>query len=138
MLTEKGARKVVLLAVSGAFHSKYMKSAGEEFREFIKDIKLNDAKIPVYTNVDAQPTQKSEDFREKMPRQIYSSVMWYQTIENMAQHGADTFVEIGPGKVLSGLCKKILPECNVFNICDLQSLNNTIEFFEQNIVNQAN
>ena len=129
-----GVRRVVPLAVSGAFHSKYMVNAGDKFREFIKGISVNDAKIPVITNVDAEETVKAEDFRDKMPKQIYSSVHWTQTIQNLAKEGVDTFIEIGPGRVLAGLNKKIMPELNVYNVFDKESLENTINSLKENLV----
>ena len=122
-----GVKRVVPLAVSGAFHSKYMEKAGVEFSEFIKRFSLNDARIPVVTNVDAEATTNAEDFREKMPKQIYSSVHWTQTIQKMVSDGVDTFIEIGPGKVLAGLNKKIAPEANIYNIFDIESLDNTVK-----------
>ena len=122
-----GVRRVVPLAVSGAFHSKFMEGAGKEFASFISDFELNNASIPVITNVDAQMTTSSEDFRAKMPKQIYSSVHWTQTIEKMVSEGVDTFIEIGPGKVLAGLNKKIAPEASVYNVFDKASLEATIE-----------
>jgi len=127
-LLANGVRRVVPLAVSGAFHSKFMESAGTKFGEFIADVELNDASIPVITNVDAEPTINADDFRAKMPKQIYSSVYWTQTIEKMVSEGVDTFIEIGPGKVLAGLNKKIAPEgVNVFNVYDVASLEATVE-----------
>ena len=122
-----GVRRVVPLAVSGAFHSKFMEGAGKEFASFISDFELNNASIPVITNVDAQMTTSSEDFRAKMPKQIYSSVHWTQTIEKMVSKGVDTFIEIGPGKVLAGLNKKIAPEASVYNVFDNASLEAAIE-----------
>ena len=122
-----GVRRVVPLAVSGAFHSKFMEGAGKEFASFISDFELNNASIPVITNVDAQMTTSSEDFRAKMPKQIYSSVHWTQTIEKMISEGVDTFIEIGPGKVLAGLNKKIAPEAAVYNVFDKASLEATID-----------
>ena len=122
-----GVRRVVPLAVSGAFHSKFMEGAGKEFASFISNFELNNASIPVITNVDAQMTTSSEDFRTKMPKQIYSSVHWTQTIEKMVSEGVDTFIEIGPGKVLAGLNKKIAPEASVYNVFDKASLEATIE-----------
>lgn len=122
-----GVRRVVPLAVSGAFHSKFMEGAGKEFASFISNFELNNASIPVITNVDAQITTSSEDFRAKMPKQIYSSVHWTQTIEKMVSEGVDTFIEIGPGKVLAGLNKKIAPEASVYNVFDKASLEATIE-----------
>ena len=122
-----GVRRVVPLAVSGAFHSKFMEEAGKEFASFISNFELNNASIPVITNVDAQITTSSEEFRAKMPKQIYSSVHWTQTIEKMVSEGVDTFIEIGPGKVLAGLNKKIAPEASVYNVFDKASLEATIE-----------
>lgn len=121
-----GVRRVVPLAVSGAFHSKFMEGAGKEFAGFVSNLELNDAKLPVITNVDAQMTTKANDFREKMPKQISSSVHWTQTIQKMVEEGVDTFVEIGPGKVLAGLNKKIAPETTVYNIFDKASLEATV------------
>lgn len=126
-LLANGVRRVVPLAVSGAFHSKFMENAGREFASFVSDLELNDASIPVITNVDAEATTSSEDFREKMPRQIYSSVHWTQTIQKMAAEGVDTFIEIGPGKVLAGLNKKIVPDATVYNVFDKASLDATVE-----------
>ena len=126
-LLANGVRRVVPLAVSGAFHSKFMESAGASFAEFIADVELNNASVPVITNVDAEATVNTEDFRAKMPKQIYSSVYWTQTIEKMIAEGVDTFIEIGPGKVLAGLNKKIAPDANVYNVFDLASLEATVE-----------
>ncbi len=126
-LLSNGVRRVVPLAVSGAFHSKFMENAGLNFAEFISDIELNNASIPVVTNVDAEPTIDAEDFRAKMPKQIYSSVYWTQTIQKMIDEGVDTFIEIGPGKVLAGLNKKIAPDANIYNVSDLASLEATVE-----------
>lgn len=127
LLLAKGARRVVPLPVSGAFHSKFMEKAGKEFESFVKDLELNNASIPVITNVDAAATINADDFRIKMPKQIYSSVYWTQTIEKMAAEGVEIFVEIGPGKVLAGLNKKIAPEAKVLNIYDKASLEATVE-----------
>ena len=127
LLLAKGARRVVPLPVSGAFHSKFMENAGKEFESFVKDLDLQNSSIPVITNVDAAPTTAADDFRAKMPKQIYSSVYWTQTIQKMAADGVEVFVEIGPGKVLAGLNKKIVPEAKVFNIFDKTSLDTTVE-----------
>ena len=129
-----GVRRVVPLAVSGAFHSKFMENAGKEFEGFVSNIDLNNASIPVITNVDATETTDSEDFRTKMPKQIYSSVYWTQTIEKMVENGVEIFVEIGPGKVLAGLNKKIAPETKVFNIFDKASLDATIASLKEELM----
>lgn len=134
LLLAKGARRVVPLAVSGAFHSKFMENAGHEFEGFVSELELNNAQIPVVTNVDASATTESSDFRAKMPKQIYSSVHWTQTIQKMASEGVEIFVEIGPGKVLAGLNKKIAPEAKVFNIYDKASLDATIQSLKEELV----
>lgn len=133
LLLVKGARRVVPLPVSGAFHSKFMEQAGKEFESFVADLEMNDASIPVITNVDANATTAMADFKVKMPKQIYSSVYWTQTIEKMVSEGVEVFVEIGPGKVLAGLNKKIAPEAKVFNIFDKASLENTVESLKEDI-----
>lgn len=132
-LLANGVRRVVPLPVSGAFHSKFMESAGNEFATFVSELELNNASIPVITNVDAQATTNADDFRAKMPKQIYSSVYWTQTIQKMVEEGVDTFIEIGPGKVLAGLNKKIAPEATVYNVFDKASLDATIEALKESM-----
>ena len=122
-LKEAGAKRVSPLPVSGGFHSRLMEEASVKFSEILDDCEIKDAKIPVYTNVDAEPTTSAIRFKAKMTAQIYSSVMWTQTIEKMAADGVDTIVEIGPGKVLAGLVKKINPALTVLNVFDEESLN---------------
>lgn len=134
LLLAKGARRVVPLAVSGAFHSKFMENAGHEFESFVAALELSNAQTPVVTNVDASATTESSDFRAKMPKQIYSSVHWTQTIQKMASEGVEIFVEIGPGKVLAGLNKKIAPEAKVFNIYDKASLDATVQSLKEELV----
>ena len=135
ILTQAGARRFVPLAVSGAFHSKYLNEASKEFGEFAKELDLSSASVPVVTNVDASATISAEDFRNKMPRQICSSVHWTQTIENMVKNGVDPFVEFGPGKVLAGLNKKINPEVKTYNVYDKESLESTISALEHELAN---
>lgn len=128
LIKEAGARKVIPLAVSGGFHSALMQSASEGFSEFVKNLNLNDALIPVVTNVDAKITTAKEDFRMKMPQQISSSVYWVQTIQLMLKEGVDTFIELGNGKVLAGLNRKICPaEIKTYNVFDSQSLKDTVD-----------
>ena len=133
ILLEKGARRVVPLAVSGAFHSKFMENAGKEFEKFVSDLELNNASIPVVTNVDASLTTNAEDFRTKMPKQIYSSVYWTQTIQKMAEEGVEIFIEIGPGKVLAGLNKKIIPDAAVYNVFDKASLETAVTALKEQL-----
>lgn len=127
LLKEAGAKKVIMLNVSGAFHSSLMDSASNEFKTFVDSLKIQDAKIPVITNVDALETTNAVDFKAKMPSQINSSVKWVDSVNKMIDSGIDTFIELGAGKVLSGLVKKINKEVKVFNIQDMNSLNKTCE-----------
>ena len=126
-LKEAGAKRVIPLPVSGGFHSALMNEASVKFSEILDDCDIKDATIPVFTNVDAEPTTSAIRFKSKMTAQIYSSVMWTQTVEKMVAEGVDTIVEIGPGKVLAGLCKKINPALNVLNVYDEDSLNAAVE-----------
>ncbi len=115
-LQEMGVKRVIPLAVSGAFHSMLMKDASEKFAEFIADMDIKNAQIPVITNVDAEIT--TENFKPKMSKQICSSVYWTQTIQRMIENGVEIFVELGNGKVLSGLNRKISSEITTYNVYD--------------------
>lgn len=126
-LKEAGAKRVIPLPVSGGFHSMLMEEASVKFSEILDDCDIKDAQIPIFTNVDAEPTTAAIRFKAKMTAQIYSSVMWTQTVEKMAADGVDTIVEIGPGKVLAGLVKKTNPAINVLNVFDEESLNAAVE-----------
>lgn len=105
-LKEKGARRVVILPVSGAFHSRYMKPAAEAFEAFLAGFKFNGLKIPCIANCSAQP-YTDESIAQNLVRQIYSSVRWIDTVKGLRDQGAETFVEVGPGNVLSGLARQI-------------------------------
>ena len=126
---EAGAKRVIRLAVSGAFHSPLMKDAQDEYKKYLADFSLNDAAIPVVTNTDAKATLKKEEFYTKMASQISSSVYWKQSIDYMVENGVDTFIEIGPGKVLAGMIKRISKTAKVYNISDLASLESTAGSF---------
>lgn len=127
LIKEKGAKRVVPLAVSGAFHSSLMENASNKFVDFVEQLKINDAKIPVITNVDAKFTTSASDFREKMPLQIKSSVMWLQSIQNAIESGIETYIEFGNGKVLAGLNRKISADIKTYNVYDTESLKSVIE-----------
>lgn len=115
--------KVIKLPVSGAFHSPLMASAKENLEERFKDLNFKEGKIPVYANLSAE----SYKCREEMFKQINSPVLWYQTILNMEKAGVDTFIEVGPGKTLRNMVKKILPQAKVYNVEDKETLEKTIE-----------
>jgi [acyl-carrier-protein] S-malonyltransferase len=105
-----GAKMVKELVVSGAFHSPLMKSAGEELHRALRAADVRDACIPVYTNVTAGPVTASSELRALLHRQLTSPVRWEESIRAMIRDGADTFYEVGPGRVLQGLVKRISPD----------------------------
>ncbi|PEA55253.1 [acyl-carrier-protein] S-malonyltransferase [Bacillus pseudomycoides] len=123
---ENGAKRAVPLRVSGPFHSSLMKPAAERFRGVLNEIKIEDAKIPVVANVTADCITRKEDIQEKLIEQLYSPVLWYPSIERMVELGVDTFIEIGPGKVLAGLMKSIAPSVKVYAIYDEETMKDTI------------
>lgn len=105
----RGAKLVKELPVSGAFHSPLMESAKGGLWSALERTAIRDAAIPVYANVTAKPVQKADEIRQLLNEQLTSPVRWEETVKNMAADGASTFVEIGPGKVLQGLVKRIVP-----------------------------
>ncbi|MCR5507680.1 MAG: ACP S-malonyltransferase [Lachnospiraceae bacterium] len=107
-LKEAGSRRVVPLNVSGPFHSKMLVPAGERLGKVIDETTINKVSVPYVSNVTAQLVTDSVNVKELLVKQISSSVRWQQTIELMINEGVDTFVEIGPGKTLSGFMKKIV------------------------------
>lgn len=131
ILKAKGAKRVIPLAVSGAFHSELMASASEKFAEFVKDYNFKNAEIPVYENVDGMPITDGEELKRRVPAQIRSSVYWTETINGMINEGITTFVELGAGKVLAGLNKKINAEVKTYNVYDVASLEETVNELKQ-------
>jgi [acyl-carrier-protein] S-malonyltransferase len=113
---EKGAKMVKELIVSGAFHSPLMESAQLGLIHGLISSDIADAKIPVYTNVSAKPITTANEIRQSLQSQLTSAVLWEDSIRNMINDGADTFIEIGPGKVLQGLIKRINPDMKTFGI----------------------
>lgn len=112
----KGAKLVKELVVSGAFHSPLMESAKDSLKMKLDVTPFYDAKIPVYANVTAKPVYKKEEIKELLHQQLDKPVRWEETIVNMISDGADEFYEIGPGKVLQGLVKRINSDVKVFGI----------------------
>ena len=102
-----GARMAVELNVSGAFHSPLMSSARENLAEMINSLEISDSTFPVYTNVDAKPVTRNKDIKDSLIRQLESPVQWTKTILAMKKNGIQSFYEVGPGKVLQGLNKRI-------------------------------
>ncbi|AFN75682.1 malonyl CoA-acyl carrier protein transacylase [Melioribacter roseus P3M-2] len=113
---QEGAKLVKELVVSGAFHSPLMENARDELKETLDSTPFYDAKKPVYTNVTAKPVQNKDEIKELLLAQLTSPVRWEESIKNMIDDGADEFYEIGPGKVLQGLVKRINPDVRIFGI----------------------
>ena len=106
--------RAVKLAVSGAFHSPLMHSAADGLREYLASISLREEKLPVYANLTAEPY--GEDKKETMAAQCENPVRWQKTIENMIANGVDTFIEVGVGKTLTGLVKRINGDVKAFKV----------------------
>lgn len=112
----KGAKLVKELVVSGAFHSPLMLSAKENLKIYLDKINIYDTRYPVYANVTAKPVTKKEEVKNLLFEQVTSPVRWEETITNMVTDGFDEFYEVGPGKVLQGLVKRINPNVKTFGI----------------------
>lgn len=123
---EKGAKRTILLAVSAPFHCSMLKPAGELLDAELEHVKFADFKTPVIANVTAQEVKSASEIRETLVKQVSNPVLWEDSIRFMLERGVDTFIEIGPGKVLSGFVKKINKEVRNFNIEDIESLNKTL------------
>jgi [acyl-carrier-protein] S-malonyltransferase len=123
----EGAKRVIPLEVSGPFHSSLMKPAAEQLAEVLNRIEIKDANVPVIANVTARPMINRDEIKQKLIEQLYSPVLWQDSVEYMIEQGVDTFVEIGPGKVLSGLVKKVNRNVQTIAINDQSSLEAAIE-----------
>lgn len=130
---EKGARKTVMLSVSGPFHTSMLKPAADKLAEELRNIEIKPMNIPVITNVTADYIKNSGDIKETLRRQVMSSVRWEQTIRRLMADGFDTFIEIGPQKTLSAFARKIDRKAVTLNVEDMKSLNNVI-----NVLNNKN
>lgn len=106
-LKEAGARRCIPLKVSGPFHSEMLKGAGEKLVGVLADVELKEFSMPYITNVTADYVTDISEIKELLGRQVYSSVRWQQSVERMIADGVDTFIEIGPGRTLTGFLKKI-------------------------------
>ena len=120
---ENGARMAIPLNVGGAFHSSLMQPAREELADKLNSIQISDINVPLYSNVNAKPTMKGSEIKESLISQLESPVLWFDTVNNMVSNGNLNFLEVGPGKVLSGLNKKIDRNISTTNIGTLIELN---------------
>ena len=126
-LKEAGAKRVLPLNVSGPFHSGLLKPAGDKLYEYLKNVEIKKPTIPYVANYTAEFVCDDKDIKELLRKQVFGSVRFEQSIRNMLKEGVDTFIEIGPGKVLSGFVKKIDKEAKVYSIETVEDMNNVIK-----------
>jgi len=123
---DAGARRAVPLAVSVPSHSRLMDNASKKLAELLTDIEMKDPGIPFVNNADAKFLHTGDSIKASLLRQINSPLLWEDSVMAIAQSGIQTFVEVGPGKVLSGLIKRIVPDASIFNVEDIRSLEHTL------------
>lgn len=130
-LKEAGAKRAILLPVSAPFHSTLMQPAADRLKEVLDGIEVADAKIPVYANVTAKPETKGDEIRDVLVKQAASPVLWEDSVRNMIADGVDTFIEVGPGRVLTGFVKKIDRAFTGQNVEDLASLEKNLAYLKE-------
>ncbi|MCD6363004.1 MAG: ACP S-malonyltransferase [Synergistetes bacterium] len=130
MAKERGAKKVVELKVSAPFHCELMRSVGDKLFEEFQKVEFKDAEIPIIANVDAEPTVRAEDIKRKLKEQTFSPVRWVESVQKMIFEGVEAFIEVGPGKVLSGLIRSIDRKVKILRIEDEKTLKETLDFLE--------
>jgi [acyl-carrier-protein] S-malonyltransferase len=113
---EQGARRAVRLAVSAPFHCSLMVPAAERLRPVLETLNWRNPRLPVFTNVDASPVREPAAAKDALFRQVAAPVRWRESVEALLQHGVDTFVELGPGRVLSGLVRRIDKSATLFSV----------------------
>lgn len=126
MAKEKGAKRAIALAVSVPSHCKLMEDAGRKFEKALKEIEIKDACVPFVNNVEARFVSNADEIRKSLVMQLSGSVLWEDCVKKISSSGINTFIEVGPGKVLSGLIKRIEPSAKIFNVENMESLNKTL------------
>lgn len=121
-----GAKRAILLDVSAPFHCSLLEGAGEKLAKELDNVSVYDMKIPVITNVTGDYIKDKTEIKSLLKEQVSHSVLWENSIRRMLSDGVDTFIEIGPGKALTGFMRKIDKTVNVFNVEDMKSLEKTI------------
>lgn len=119
---EKGAKRAKMLPVSAPFHCSMLKGAGEKLEKELENVAVHPMNIPLISNVTADYVKSQEDIKPYLVRQVSSSVLFEDSLRRMLDEGVDTFIEIGPGKALSGFVKKINPDVTILNVEDVASL----------------
>jgi [acyl-carrier-protein] S-malonyltransferase len=130
LLKESGARKTIELSVSAPFHTSMLKPAAEKLELELKKITVGEFSIPVVTNVTGEIIEKADQIKTLLKKQVMSTVLFEKCINTILASGADVFVEIGPGKVLSGFVRKINRKATVLNVQDMDSLNNAVKILK--------
>ena len=115
-LKNQGAKRALILPVSGPFHSSLMKPAGEELKEYLENLDIKEGNIEIVANTSVEFIKTKDALKEELYKQTFGPVRWVETVEKLKANGVETLYEIGPGKVLKGLIKKIDKELNVINI----------------------
>jgi [acyl-carrier-protein] S-malonyltransferase len=128
---EAGAKRVLPLEVSGPFHSVLMKPAAVQLRQVLDEIEMRDARIPIVVNVSAEPISSASEIKDKLIEQLYSPVQWEDSVRKMIDLGVDTFIEVGSGKVLSGLIKKIDKTVSTYSVSDEESAQAVIDALKE-------
>ncbi|KAA9025910.1 ACP S-malonyltransferase [Niallia endozanthoxylica] len=128
---EAGAKRVLPLEVSGPFHSELMKPAAEKLRAVLDEMNITDAKVPVIANVSASEMSNAAEIKEKLIEQLYSPVQWEKSVQKMLDLGVTTFIEIGPGKVLSGLVKKVSRTAVTYAVSDEKTCQEVMEALKE-------
>ena len=123
----KGAKRAMKLPVSAPFHCSMLTGAGEKLAKELENVELSDMNIPVITNVTADIVESKDAIKDYLIRQVSSSVMWEKSVRKMIDEGVDTFIEIGPGKALTGFIRKISKDVTCCNVEDMASLEKTLE-----------
>ena len=126
-LKAAGAKRAVMLNVSGPFHSGMLADAGERLGEVLSQVELHEPQIPYVANVTAQYVKSAAEVKELLTRQVSSSVRWQQSVEAMIADGVDTFIEIGPGKTLAGFMRKISRDVKTLNVEKLEDISKVAE-----------
>jgi [acyl-carrier-protein] S-malonyltransferase len=124
---EKGAKRAIPLPVSAPFHCTLMQPAANNLAPVLDAIPFNDLTIPLVNNAEAAVLSSGADARESLVRQMYKSVQWEQSVRVMLEQGVDTFIEVGPGKVLAGLMRRIERKAKCHTVNDLSTLEKTVE-----------
>lgn len=117
----KGCRKAIPLPVSVPVHTPLMQPAADQLAQNLKDVEWKDLQVPLVNNVDAQAIEKASDIQDSLVRQLPSPVQWEESVKKMYTMGIRTFIEVGPGSVLTGLIKRCIPEVNLYNVQDPKS-----------------